>query len=93
MVAVIWLYEPVAPLTEALSSYWLVIHVVSAIIATGAFTLGGITSVLYLVKERSLAKNGRSRPATSRGCRSPRRSTGSPTGCTPSASRCGPSRC
>lgn len=52
MVAVIWLYSPVAPLTEALSSYWLVIHVVSAIIATGAFTLGGITSALYLVKTR-----------------------------------------
>lgn len=53
MVAVIWLYSPVAPLTEALSSYWLVIHVVSAIIATGAFSLGGITSALYLVKERA----------------------------------------
>ena len=58
MVAVIWLYAPVAPLTEALSSYWLVIHVVSAIVATGAFTLGGITSALYLVKSRSLAKKG-----------------------------------
>ena len=52
MVAVIWLYDPVAPLTEALNSYWLVIHVVSAVIATGAFTLGGVCSVLYLVKER-----------------------------------------
>lgn len=52
MVAVIWLYSPVAPLTEALSSYWLVIHVVSAIIATGTFTLAGITSALYLVKAR-----------------------------------------
>ena len=58
MVAVIWLYAPVAPLTEALSSYWLVIHVVSAIIATGAFTLGGITSALYLVKARALEKKG-----------------------------------
>ena len=47
---VLWLYEPVAPLTEALESYWLVIHVVSACIATGAFTLGGITSILYLLK-------------------------------------------
>ena len=56
MVAVIWLYAPVAPLTEALSSYWLVIHVVSAIIATGAFTLGGITSALYLVKARGSSK-------------------------------------
>jgi cytochrome c-type biogenesis protein CcsB len=52
MVAVLWLYEPVAPLTEALNSYWLVIHVVSAIVATGAFTLGGLCSALYLVKSR-----------------------------------------
>ena len=52
MVAVLWLYEPVAPLTEALESYWLVIHVVSAILATGAFTLGGITSAVYLLRER-----------------------------------------
>jgi len=52
MMDVIWLHERVAPLTEALSSPWLVIHVVSAIIATGAFTLGGMTSVLYLLKER-----------------------------------------
>jgi cytochrome c-type biogenesis protein CcsB len=56
MVAVLWLYDPVAPLTEALLSYWLVIHVVSAIIATGAFTLGGITSALYLVKARAVAR-------------------------------------
>ncbi|NYD43486.1 c-type cytochrome biogenesis protein CcsB [Nocardioides panaciterrulae] len=52
MVAVLWLYDPVSPLTEALNSYWLVIHVVSAIIATGAFTLGGICSAVYLVKSR-----------------------------------------
>jgi cytochrome c-type biogenesis protein CcsB len=52
MVGVIWLYEPVAPLTEALNSYWLVIHVISAILATGAFTLGGIASVVYLVKAK-----------------------------------------
>ena len=36
MTAEIWLYKPIAPLTEALDSYWLVIHVVSAVIATGA---------------------------------------------------------
>jgi cytochrome c-type biogenesis protein CcsB len=52
MVAVLWLYDPVAPLTEALNSYWLVIHVVSAILATGAFTLGGFCSAMYLAKER-----------------------------------------
>jgi cytochrome c-type biogenesis protein CcsB len=58
MVAVIWLYDEVAPLTEALNSPWLVIHVVSAVIATGAFTLGGIGSLLYLLKERAI-KRGR----------------------------------
>ena len=52
MVAVIWLHSEVATLTEALDSYWLVIHVDSAVIATGAFTLGGIASVMYLVKMR-----------------------------------------
>ena len=53
MVAVIWLHDEVAPLTEALNSPWLVIHVVSAIIATGAFTLGGIASIMYLVRARA----------------------------------------
>jgi cytochrome c-type biogenesis protein CcsB len=52
MLAQLSLYEEVAPLTEALSSPWLVIHVVAAIIATGAFTLGGMASILFLVKEK-----------------------------------------
>jgi cytochrome c-type biogenesis protein CcsB len=52
MVAVVWLYDPTGPLPEALDSYWLVIHVVSAITATGAFTLGGMTSVAYRLKRR-----------------------------------------
>ena len=56
MVDVVWLYGPVAPLTEALNSPWLVIHVISACIATGAFTLGGMTSALYLVKDRQIRK-------------------------------------
>jgi cytochrome c-type biogenesis protein CcsB len=52
MVDVLLLYTPVVPLRDALQSYWLVIHVVAAIIATGAFTLGGMCSVLFLLKER-----------------------------------------
>jgi cytochrome c-type biogenesis protein CcsB len=52
MVNVLTLYEPVVPLQDSLQSPWLVIHVISAIIATGAFTLGGMCSALYLVKER-----------------------------------------
>jgi len=52
MVDVLLLYTPVVPLRDALQSPWLVIHVVAAITATGAFTLGGMCSALYLVKER-----------------------------------------
>ncbi|MBO9522453.1 MAG: c-type cytochrome biogenesis protein CcsB [Nocardioidaceae bacterium] len=52
MIDVTVLYDPVNPLQDSLQSPWLVIHVISAIIATGAFTLGGMTSVIYLVKER-----------------------------------------
>jgi cytochrome c-type biogenesis protein CcsB len=52
MIDVLVLYTPVVPLRDALQSPWLVIHVVAAIIATGAFTLGGMCSALYLVKER-----------------------------------------
>lgn len=52
MLAVLVLYDPVAPLTEALNSPWLVIHVMAAILATGAFTLGGFTSAVYLAKSR-----------------------------------------
>lgn len=52
MLDVLVLYEPVVPLQDSLQSPWLVIHVISAIIATGAFTIGGMASALYLVKER-----------------------------------------
>jgi cytochrome c-type biogenesis protein CcsB len=50
MADVLFLYEQVAPLTEALSSPWLVIHVVAAITATGMFTLGGLVSILFLLR-------------------------------------------
>ena len=36
----------------ALHSYWLVIHVSAAAIAGGAFTIGALASVLYLVRSR-----------------------------------------
>ncbi len=50
------LYDPVIQLPDALESPWLVIHVIAAIIATGAFTIGGMASVLYLVKARWLER-------------------------------------
>ncbi|HMU36295.1 MAG TPA: c-type cytochrome biogenesis protein CcsB [Marmoricola sp.] len=52
MVSVLVLYQPVTPLRDALQSYWLVIHVIAAIVATGAFTIGGMCSMLYLIKAR-----------------------------------------
>jgi len=51
------LYDPVVKLPDALESPWLVIHVIAAVIATGAFTLGGMASALYLVKARWLERS------------------------------------
>ncbi len=65
MVDVLVLYTPVVPLRDALQSPWLVIHVVAAIIATGAFTLGGMCSALFLVKSRWQERHGAD--ASSRG--------------------------
>jgi cytochrome c-type biogenesis protein CcsB len=56
MLAVLLLYVPAGPLVPALDSYWLVIHVVAAVIATGAFTVGAMASGLYLVKARVEAR-------------------------------------
>lgn len=53
MLAVLLLYVPAGPLVPALHSYWLVIHVVAAVIATGAFTVGAMASLLFLVKSRA----------------------------------------
>lgn len=64
MVDVLVLYDPVSPLRDALQSPWLVIHVIAAIIATGAFTLGGMCSALYLVKERRLRRGRPIRPGS-----------------------------
>lgn len=51
--AVTVLYADAGQLVPALQSYWLVIHVLAAIISGGAFTIGTCVTVLYLVKERS----------------------------------------
>ncbi|MGK5551532.1 c-type cytochrome biogenesis protein CcsB [Actinomadura kijaniata] len=46
----IWLYQEVGPVRPALNSYWIAIHVSAAIIATGAFTVAGVATILYLLK-------------------------------------------
>ena len=53
MLAGLVLYVPAGPLVPALQSYWLVVHVVAAVIATGAFTVGGMASLLFLLKQRA----------------------------------------
>lgn len=51
--ATLLLYTPAGPLVPALHSYWLVIHVAAAAISGGAFTVGALVSILYLVKSRA----------------------------------------
>lgn len=48
-------YVEVAPLPPALQSYWLVIHVMVAIIATGFFALGFALSAMQLLQSRRKA--------------------------------------
>ena len=48
----LFLYAEAGPLVAALRSYWLAIHVTTAIIGFGIFFVSGIASVLYLVKVR-----------------------------------------
>jgi len=53
MLAVLLLYVPAGPLVPALQSYWLVIHVIAAATGAGAFAIGAMASLLFLVKERA----------------------------------------
>jgi cytochrome c-type biogenesis protein CcsB len=51
--AVTVFYVAVAPLVPALHSVWFIIHIVAAAIAGAAFNVGGLASVLYLLKKRA----------------------------------------
>jgi cytochrome c-type biogenesis protein CcsB len=44
--------EP-SPLQPALNSYWIKIHVVAAITGSSLFAIGGIATILFLLKDRS----------------------------------------
>ena len=57
--AVTVLYTEAGPLLPALRSTWLVIHVLAAITATGLFTLGALTSLLFLLADRLSTTRGR----------------------------------
>jgi cytochrome c-type biogenesis protein CcsB len=52
----LFLYTDDGPLVAALRSYWLGIHVTTAILGFGIFFVSGIASVLYLVRGRHEAR-------------------------------------
>ncbi len=80
------LYQDAGPLVPALHSYWLAIHVLAAIIASGAFAVGALALVAVPDQgPRGTTRHGAPRAATCHGCRRRRPSSGSPTGSTPSA--------
>jgi cytochrome c-type biogenesis protein CcsB len=54
--AVTVFYVAVAPLVPALHSVWFVIHIVAAAISGAAFNVGGVASILYVVKHRAETK-------------------------------------
>jgi cytochrome c-type biogenesis protein CcsB len=51
--AVTVFYVAVAPLVPALHSVWFLIHIVAAAISGAAFNVGGVASILYLLKKRA----------------------------------------
>jgi cytochrome c-type biogenesis protein CcsB len=52
----LFLYADAGPLVAALRSYWLAIHVTTAIIGFGIFFVSGIASILFLVRSRYEAR-------------------------------------
>ena len=51
--AVTVFYVAVAPLVPALHSVWFLIHIICAAISGAAFNIGGVASILYLIKKRA----------------------------------------
>ncbi|QGN33802.1 c-type cytochrome biogenesis protein CcsB [Microlunatus sp. Gsoil 973] len=49
-------YVAVAPLVPALHSVWFIIHITAAAISGSAFNIGGLISILYLIKKRAEEK-------------------------------------
>ena len=62
--AVTVFYVAVAPLVPALHSVWFLIHIIAAAIAGAAFNIGGLMSILYLIKKRA-ERRGAGRPGIS----------------------------
>lgn len=57
-----YLYEAATGLQPALQSFWIIIHVSIAILATGIFVVGAVTAILQLLRDsRDDNKEGRGR--------------------------------
>lgn len=54
--AVTVFYVAIAPLVPALHSVWFIIHIVAACIAAAAINLGGLASIIYLVKRSAVLR-------------------------------------
>jgi cytochrome c-type biogenesis protein CcsB len=54
-----WLYSNAAPVMPALQSYWLPIHVSVVSLGSGVFLVGGVASMLFLLKMSPLGDQGR----------------------------------
>ncbi|MFI7639230.1 c-type cytochrome biogenesis protein CcsB [Nonomuraea sp. NPDC049400] len=48
--AVKFFFTAAGPVVPALDSYWIAIHVTAAIVASGLFTMAGVSGILYLVR-------------------------------------------
>lgn len=48
--AVTVFYVDVAPLVPALHSVWFIVHIIAAVVAAAGFNIGGIASLLYIVR-------------------------------------------
>jgi len=57
------LYTAAGPLVPALHSYWIWIHVTSMTVATGAYIVAAVLTVLYLIADR-YARRHQAAPAT-----------------------------
>jgi cytochrome c-type biogenesis protein CcsB len=62
MIATVRYYVPVVPLPPALQSYWLVIHIMVAILGTAFFALGFALSGLQLLQVRRERQVAESKP-------------------------------
>lgn len=97
-IAVTWLYTDSDQLVPALHSYWLWIHVSTAIFCGAVFYIGSAGAVLYLFRDsyesrwRPAARRAGSAARSWSGCPPRPPSTSSRTASTRPSSRCGPSR-